>query len=132
MAALRRKLVKQILKKGVDLGNSDPMLKSLMKNNEGESMLFLIDDIKGTYGFVVHGDHMEFVENPNLDKEYNLIASCNENTFIHILRGLDPDDAFWAGYVDVTGKGWFRRVMFLRRFFKVGETRGLKAKVIRA
>lgn len=130
---LRKKLIRKIIQKAIDLANQDPVIKQLAKEAQGETMLFLIEDLAkegGTYGFIVNNDGLTFVENPDLNKPYNLIATCNEDTFIHMLRGHDPEDLFWAGYIDVAGTGWFKRVCLLRRVLKLGEQRGLKGKVV--
>ncbi|MBU1449250.1 hypothetical protein KKF45_05390 [Patescibacteria group bacterium] len=127
---VRKKLVKQILKKGVDIGNKDPVVKQLVKDSEGETFLFLVDDLKAPYGFIVCSDKLEFMENPDLNQPYDLIATCNENTFVHMLKGEDPENLFWMGALEMSGHGWFKRAMLIRRFLKVGVNRGLRKKVI--
>lgn len=127
---LRRKLIKQLFKKGTETAHADPVMKQLLRENEGETMLFYIEDLKAPFGFEISSNTLNFLENPDLNKAYNLVASCNENTLIHILRGLDPMDAFFYGYIEVNGKGWFKRVLVLKRILKLGEDRGLKQKVV--
>lgn len=130
--AIRRALIKKILQKGVDLAKGDPAMKELLRQNNGESMLFYIEDLKAPFGIEITGTTLGFTDNPDLNKAYNMIASCNEDTIIHLLKGLDPADAFFYGLIEVTGKGWFKRVMILKRIFKLGEERGLKGKVVPA
>jgi len=133
MATVRTALIKRILKKGVTIANDDPLIKQLTKDTSGETMLFLIEDLAkqgGVYGFAVQNDKLVFVETPVLNQSYDLTAVMNENTFIHLLRGLDPEEAFWRGLIDITGQGWFKRVMLLRRFFAIGIERGLRKKTI--
>jgi len=131
-AAIRRELIKRLVKRGVATAHTDPVMKQLLRENEGETMLFYIEDLKVPFGFEITNDTLNFLENPDLNKAYNLVVSCNENTLIHILRGLDPIDAFFYGYIEVNGKGWFKRVMILKRILKLGEDRGLKQKVVAA
>jgi len=132
MSAIRRELIKKLMKRGVETAHTDPMMKQLLKENEGETMLFYIEDLKAPFGFEIISDTLNFVENPDLNKPHNLVVSCNENTLIHLLKGLDPVDAFFYGYIEVNGKGWFKRVMILKRLLKLGEDRGLKQKVVAA
>lgn len=130
MSAIRHELIKKLMKRGVDTAHDDPVMKQLLRENEGETMLFYIEDLKAPFGFEINSDTLNFVENPDINKQYNLVASCTENTLIHILRGLDPMDAFFYGYIEVEGHGWFKRVMILKRVLKLGEERGLKQKVV--
>jgi len=131
-AELKRKLIRTIIKKGVDAAKSDPVMKELLRENKGESMLFFIEDLKAPYGIEITEETLSFAENPDLKKAYSLVASCKENTLVHLLKGLDPADAFFYGLIEITGKGWFKRVMILRRILKLGEQRGLKQKVVPA
>ena len=129
--AVRRRLIKTIIKKGTSLAQNDPVMKELLRENKGESLLFYIADLKAPYGIEITGTSLRFSDNPDLkNKSYSLVTSCNEDTIIHILRGLDPMDAFFYGLIEVVGKGWFKKVMILKRIFKLGEQRGLKEKVV--
>lgn len=130
-AALRRKLIKEIIKRGVVLAQDDPVMQGLLGENKGESLLFFVVDLKAPYGITIQESTLKFSDSPDLNnKTFSLVASCNENTLIHILRGLDPLDAFFYGLIDVVGKGWFKKVLILKRIFKLGEERGLKEKVV--
>jgi len=131
-AELKRRLIRTIIKKGVAAAQNDPIMKERLRENRGESMLFYIEDLKAPYGIEITEETLNFAENPDLNKQYSLVASCKENTLIHLLKGLDPADAFFYGLIEVTGKGWFKRVMILKRILKLGEERGLKQKVVTA
>lgn len=130
-ATIRRELIKRIIKRGVDLAQDDPVMKELLRQSKGESLLFYIEDLKAPYGIEIKGTTLQFSDKPDLEHHtYGLIASCKEDTIIHILKGVDPMDAFFYGLIDVVGKGWFKKVMILKRIFKLGEDLGLKQKVV--
>lgn len=130
MSKIRTTLIREVLRKMIVLANEDIVIQQELKAAEGENILFVITDLKAPYGFVIHRDHFEFVDKPTPSPDYGLIATCDENTFIHLLRGLDVDDAFWSGALDVTGKRWFKRLMVIRRLFQLGEKRGIKRKLV--
>ena len=128
--AVRIGLIKKIIKRGVDLAKDDPAMIALLRENPGESMLFYIKDLKAPFGIQIEGTTLTFKDNPDITQPYSLIAQMTEDTVVRLIKGLDPMDAFFYNLIDVTGKGWFKRVMILRKIFKLGEERGLKQKVI--
>lgn len=130
--AVRRGLIKKILQKGIEAAQKDSELKKYLSENKGESMLFIITDLKAPYGIEIKNEEINFTDTPDIKKTYTLVASCNENTIIHLIKGMDPGDAFMYGLIDVEGRGWFKRVMILRRIFRLGEQRGLKTQVVHA
>jgi hypothetical protein len=128
--AIRKALIKKIVQRAVGIAQKDPVMHQLLQQNKGESMLFYIEDLKLPFGIEIVGTSIRFAEEPDLKKSYGLVATCKEDAIIYMLRGLDPEDAFFYGYIEVTGKGWFKKVMILKRMFKLGEDRGLKQQVV--
>lgn len=113
------------------MAQEDEVMKGLLQENQGESMLFVVEDLGAPFGIEISDKSINFTDKPDLKGEkYKIIATCKEDTIIHMLQGMDPADAFFYGLIEVTGHGWFKRVMILKRLFKLGEQRGLKGKVV--
>ena len=123
-AELKRRLMRKILQRAVGAANEDPAIREELSKLEGERGLFVVTGM-GSVGFEMTSKGLFYVENPN-PKDYDFVIATNEDAFIYMLKGYDPVELFWRGYIDVYGRGWLSKFIVIRRVLDLGVERGLK------